>query len=273
MHIQAFRASNEDILPLRTRYREEANGQLVHDSIHRREGWTISYLLETGGTRVGFGSVAVAGPWKDKPTLFEFYLLPEYRSLSFQLFEAFLAKSDARFFEVQTTDVLLMVMLHAYGRDFDSEKIIFADRITTALPPNGAVVRRITVPDDILACVERRSGGGEWALEVEGEPAGKGGILFHYNRPYGDIYMEIEQRFRRRGLGAFLVQELKRACYALGAVPCARCNTGNVASRRTLQRAGFVPSALILLGAVAKKIDKAEARADTAARKRTSKRA
>ena len=84
MHIQAFRASIEEILPLRTRYREEANCQIVHDSIHRREGWTISYLLEAGGARVGFGSVAIAGPWKDKPTIYEFYVLPEYRSLAFQ---------------------------------------------------------------------------------------------------------------------------------------------------------------------------------------------
>ena len=166
---------------------------------------------------------------------------------------------------MQTTDLLLMVMLHAYGRDFDSEKIVFADRITTTLPPNGAVVRRITALDEILACAERRSGGGEWALEVEGEPAGKGGVLFHYNRPYGDVYMEVSEPFRRRGFGAFLVQELKRACYDLGAIPCARCNTGNVASRRTLQRAGFVPCALILLGAVVRNIDKAAEGANTAA--------
>ena len=71
-----------------------------------------------------------------------------------------------------------------------------------------------------------------------------------YNRPYGDIYMEVGEAFRRRGLGAFLVQELKRECYNLGAVPCARCNPTNVASRRTLQRAGFVPVAHILIGSI-----------------------
>jgi hypothetical protein len=29
---------------------------------------------------------------------------------------------------------------------------------------------------------------------------GQGGILDHYNRPYGDIYMEVAEPFRRRGL-------------------------------------------------------------------------
>jgi len=61
--------------------------------------------------------------------------------------------------------------------------------------------------------------------------------------------MEVIEAFRRRGLGSYLVQELKRACYELGAVPGARCSPTNIASRRTLQRAGFVPFAQILIGA------------------------
>jgi len=41
---------------------------------------------------------------------------------------------------------------------------------------------------------------------------------------------------------------LKRAAYDLGAVPCARCNPKNIASRRTLQKAGFIPFAHLLTG-------------------------
>ena len=79
MRYLAKLSSAEDILPLRTRYREEMNCQIVHDSIHRRPGWTLSYLCEVEGTAVGFGSVAISGPWKDKPTLFEFYVLQNQR--------------------------------------------------------------------------------------------------------------------------------------------------------------------------------------------------
>ena len=78
------------------------------------------------------------------------------------------------------------------------------------------------------------------------ETVATGGILFHYNEPYGDIYMEVVERFRRRGLGAFLVQELKPVAYGLGSIPGARCDPDNVASRMTLQKAGFVPYAHIL---------------------------
>jgi GNAT superfamily N-acetyltransferase len=251
MKPQAKLASTKDLLPLRTRYREEMNCQIVHDSIHKREGWTLSYLLQLDGITAGFGLVAVGGPWKAKPTFLEFYVLPEHRSQVFVLFEAFLAVSGARFFEVQTNDVLPTNMALTYGRDIGTEKIVFHDKVTTAHPPNGAILRRVTSEEEIRTCLEQRQGGGEWAMEVDGKVAATGGILFHYNRPYGDIYMDVTEEFRRRGLGSYLVQELKRVCYELGAVPCARCNTANVASRRTLQRAGFVPFAHMLTGSIA----------------------
>jgi RimJ/RimL family protein N-acetyltransferase len=79
---------------------------------------------------------------------------------------------------------------------------------------------------------------------------GKGGILFHYNPPYGDIHMDIDEGFRRRGYGSYLVQELKRLCQELGGIAAARCDPTNTASQRTLQRAGFLPHAHILIGSL-----------------------
>src|SRR5438445_9280978 len=48
-----------------------------------------------------------------------------------------------------------------------------------------------------------------------------------------------------------LVQELKRVCYEQGNVPAARCNPTNIASRNSLQKAGFDPCGHILSGPVA----------------------
>jgi hypothetical protein len=45
------------------------------------------------------------------------------------------------------------------------------------------------------------AGGTEWRLQMGEETVATGGILFHYNEPYGDIYMDVVERFRRRGLG------------------------------------------------------------------------
>jgi GNAT superfamily N-acetyltransferase len=249
-------ASAQDVLPLRVRFRAEANCQITHDSIHQRPGWTRSYLLQVGAAAAGFGSIAVAGPWKDKPTVFEFYILPEHRRHAFDLFERFVAASAARFIEVQTSEEVLAVMLHTYGREIVSEKIVFRDGLTTALAAPGATLKRVTSEEESRACFEERAGGTEWRLEMDGQIVGTGGILFHYNWPYGDIYMDVPEAFRRRGFGSFLVQELKRIAYEMGSIPAARCSPDNLASRQTLQKAGFVPYAHILNGV----IDRAVAR-------------
>src|SRR5882724_5586157 len=142
MQAQAKLSSAQEILPLRVRHRDEMNCQIVHDSIHRREGWTLSYLLDLGGIEAGFGSIAIGGPWKERPTVFEFYVLPEYRSRAFAFFEVFLTASGARHFEVQTSDELLTVMLHTYAQEIASEKIVFQDKLTTCLSASGGVLRR-----------------------------------------------------------------------------------------------------------------------------------
>ena len=87
-------------------------------------------------------------------------------------------------------------------------------------------------------------------VECEGVAVATGGALFHYNPPYGDIYMEVDEAHRHRGFGSYLVQELKRVCYEMGKIPAARCGVDNVASQRTLQKAGLLPCGRMLLGDV-----------------------
>jgi len=248
---EATLCSVEEILPMRELYREEMRCQITHDSIHRREGWVLTYRLTLSGTVAGYGLVAVAGPWKEKPTIIEYYVLPADRTRVFDLFRAFVAAASARFIEIQSNDTLLTTMLLTWSTDAVSESIVFHDRILTALPSEGTVLRRVTPLEEARRCVERRQGGGEWVLELDGSTVATGGILFHYNRPYGDIYMEVLEPYRRRGFGSYLVQELKRVCYEeLHSIPCARCSVTNVASRKTLQKVGFVPCAHILIGSI-----------------------
>jgi GNAT superfamily N-acetyltransferase len=64
--------------------------------------------------------------------------------------------------------------------------------------------------------------------------------------------MEVSEPYRRRGIGSYLVQELKRICYEMGKTPAARCNVSNVASRKTMEKAGLLPYGRILLGDVVK---------------------
>lgn len=248
MELTAKPASVEDILQWRDLYRLEMSCQIIHDSIHSRRGWTQEYFLFGGGVPVGYGSIAIAGPWKDKPTVYEFYVVPQYRTRLFDLFSALLEASGATLIETQSNDTLLTVMLHAFAPSVMSESILFHDKLTTMHETTGAVFRIATAADALDVSSDQLKWHG--VVEVEGKVAATGGILFHYNRPYGDIYMEVAEPFRRRGLGSYLVQELKRVCYEGGNVPAARCNPKNIASRKTLQKAGFIPCGHILNGSV-----------------------
>lgn len=233
---------------MRDQYRREMNCQVIHDSIHGRPGWTREYVLESDGEAAGYGSVAVDGPWRETPALYELYVKREYRMRTFDLFASLLAVCGATTIETQSNAPMLTVMLHTFARNVRAESILFENGFQTSLCPAGASFRAATGEDAGALRRQDLDEEARWVVAADGEIAGAGGVLYHYNPPYGDIYMKIAARFRRRGLGAYLVQELKSICRAAGKTPAARCNVANLASRRTLQRAGFVPCANIIAG-------------------------
>jgi len=248
MQFTATLVPTQEILAWRELYRQEMNCQIVHDSLHSRAGWTRSYLLQVETTPVGYGAVVVGGPWQGTITSFEFFLTPEHRHRAFDIFETFASAAKITAFVVQTNDVLSTVMVHAYCTRTVCEKIVFHDHHTTNLPANRALFRRAARNDAERIFKHDHEPVGDWLLEMDGEIAATGGILWHYNKPYGDIYMEVAPPFRRRGLGSYLLQELKRVCREEGSIPCARCSPENFPSRKTISKAGFAPCAHILAG-------------------------
>jgi GNAT superfamily N-acetyltransferase len=241
-------AQLEEIAPFREQYRKEMSCQIIHDSIHGRPGWTREYALVLDGMPVGYGSLAVDGPWQEKPALYEFYVQREYRMRIFDLFAGLLTVCDAKTIETQSNDRILTVMLHTFAHNLRAESIIFEDAFKTQHQPAGARFRARARDDTEALREQDLDDGAGWVVTVNGRVAGAGGVLYHYNWPYGDLYMKIAEPFRRRGLGTYLVQELKTACRAKGRVPAARCNVQNLPSRKTLQRAGFVPCGNIVTG-------------------------
>jgi GNAT superfamily N-acetyltransferase len=248
MNVSVTPTSLDRIRLWRDMHRFEMNCQVVHDSIHDRPGWTQEFLLSVDDTPVGYGSLAIGGPWKDTPTLYHVYVVPTHRQRLLDLCRRLVEVSEAVQITVQSNDPLATVMLHAFVTQATSNAILFHDRHLTALSPAGAIYRDATAaeaPDVPPQDLKYRG-----VVEVGGQVAATGGVMFHYNRPFGDIYMEVNEPFRRRGCGSFIVQELKRICYENGHIPAARCNPDNIASQRTLQKAGFVPCGHILTGAV-----------------------
>jgi GNAT superfamily N-acetyltransferase len=230
------RSTADAIAPLRELHRREMNCQIVHDSFPRR-GLSDAYVIAADSEIVGYGCVDNKF---DPGTVDEFFVTPSYRGWALSLFRGILDATGARRIRAQTNDRLLLLMLYDCATAIAVENLLFADALTTALPcPEGTLHRK---PGDEE----------EWHLVVGDAIAATAGLLFHYNPPFADVYMEVDQRFRRRGFGSYIVQEVKRVAYALGKIPAARCNADNAASRRTLERAGMLPCGRILRGEVAR---------------------
>ena len=247
VHFDAAPVALDMILDMREEYRHEMNCQIVHDAWHAR-GFTQSYLLRIDDYVAGYGSVG-GSPGSARDTLKEFFVRPPHRGSALRLFRALVAASGARTVEAQTNDVLLSLMLHDCAAEITSETILFADGAPTILvAPTSAMFRALSDADRAEAFPHGVEPVGEWGIEVDGALVATGGLLFHYNPPFGDIHMEVAPHYRRRGAGSFLVQELKRVCYEMGRVPAARCDDTNIASRLTLERAGMFPCARILRG-------------------------
>ena len=248
MTIQASLVPTQETRALRELYRREMDCQIIHDSWHAR-GWCDSYLLQLDGRVVGYGLMGgVRGERKE--TVTEFYVLPVHRAAALPLFRAFAAQSQAGRIEVQTNDLLLTLMLFDCATNIEANEVLFDDRLTTSLAVADVTFRRSVEMDQGRIFPHHVEPIGDWLLESSGQIVATGGILFHYNIPYGDIYMEVAEPARRRGYGSYLVQELKRVCYEMGKVPAARCNPSNAASRATLQKAGLLPCARILTGSI-----------------------
>lgn len=249
MEIRAHRASVADVRPFRERHRAEMSCQIVHDSLHER-GFTHPWLLSLGGRSVGYGTVVGFGD-DPKETVDEFFIEASARGAAERLFAAFVDASSATAVQAQTNDPLLLLMLLDFTEEIHRDRILFDDGFTTVLTPNGTRFRGVE-EDDGERLFDGRpvSEAGDWLLERDGEVVAVGGVMDHYNPPWGDLYMAVTEAHRRRGYGAYLVQELKRVCYDIGLRPAARCRADHVASRATLQRAGMLPCGSILIGRI-----------------------
>jgi GNAT superfamily N-acetyltransferase len=246
--IEIHQVSLTAILNLRDLYREEMNCQIVHDSLHARH-FMNSYLILVAGQVAGYGSVMSADS-EARDLIKEFYVLPAHRAMALPIFRQLVAVTRARVIEAQTNDVLLSLMLFDCAHDITSETILFQDAVTTNLEMPGVIFRKVDEAERDSIFPHKLEGVGDWLLETGGSIVATGAIYLHYNLPYGDISMEVDERYWRRGYGGYLVQELKRIGYEMGRIPAARCDQWNVASRATLQKAGFLPCARIVRGVI-----------------------
>ena len=247
MAVSVYQTDVKDILPLRSLYLQENNFQIRYNACHER-GWTDSYIIKYNEQKIGYGSVKGKDNIKDRNTVFEFYIIPSFQNQASLFFAELLHISKAVFIECQSNDWLLTSMLYQHAHNINSDVILFEEHTSTLLIINNVCFRQRHEQDDVFE--HRYEPVGDYVLEWNKQVVATGGFLLHYNFPFADLYMEVKENHRKKGLGSYLIQQLKTQCYLAGRVPAARCNIDNTASKASLLKAGFRIAGFMLSGTV-----------------------
>lgn len=232
-----------EITDFRKSFLEEGGFQFIHNKCHLY-GWADVYVFRNEDVKIGYGSVWGKDNRQDRDTIFEFYVIPEYHQHASFIFSSFTKACGAPFMECQTNDTLLAGMMFEHAEDIHAQSVLFEDDSETHLAVEGVMFTKhpytTNHPDDR----------GGYVLEKDDEIMATGGFMLNYNHPFADIYMDVKEQFRQRGLGSFMVQELKKEIYKIQRVPAARCNIKNIISRATLIKAGFRLCGYLLEGKI-----------------------
>jgi len=244
MTLHVEKVGLEAILPLRALFLKEANCQIRYNAVHER-GWSDSYLISLDGRTAGYGSIK-GREIPDRDTVFEFFVMPNFREDSKEIFRGLLLAARPKFIDCQSNTPVFPSLIEDFAHGIHADVVLFADDHVTDLAVRGAVARVRHENDRIFSHTAEPVG--SHVIELNGEVVATGGFLTYYNPPFADLYMEVHAEFRRRGIGSFLVQELKRECYLAGHVPAARTGVENKASRATLAKAGLRECGMMLVG-------------------------
>lgn len=234
-----------EILTLRTLYLTEMNTQIRYDACHARS-WSDSYLILSQSKKIGYIAVKGLNDLSKRNTIFEVYILPAYRKQSQSIFEQFLSEFPCTHMEAQSNDLFLSHQLERLCQQIKSEVILFKfDQITDLQIP-ATIFRKTLSTDDVYG--KKKKDIGQFVLEINGKIVADGGILLHYNKPFADLYMETCKENRKQGYGSYMIQELIKECFHQHRIPAARCSRDNVASQKTLLKAGLKVSGHMLTG-------------------------
>ncbi len=247
MDLKVVKTDLAAIQSLRALFLQENNFQVRYDSCHWR-GWADEYVFTDGDTQIGYGSVMGRDDLKLRDSIFEFYLVPDYRNRMAAIFAELIKVSGVIYIECQSNDLLLSGMLYEFAKNISSDVVLFKAGSSTHHKFDDVIFRKKLDTDRLFD--HQSEPEGDYVLEKNGGIIGSGGFLLHYNKPFADLYMEVQSNHRRKGYGSFLIQEVKKACYLAGRVPAARCNISNPASKATLLKGGMEIAGYMLAGEI-----------------------
>ena len=249
MKLQIYQTELSKILPYRDLYLQAMNRQIRYNACHER-GLSTLYLFILNGVPIGYAAVKGKNEPTDRDCIFEFFLLPAQRKLASLAFQQLILFTQAAHIECQSNDGFITPLLYEFAEQIRTGVILFEDQQVTDLKIPEVSFRPYNDDDKVFE--HQSEPPGDYVLVWNSKVVATGGFLLHYNRPFADLYMEVQVEHRGKGLGSYLLQEVKKACYLAGRVPAARCNLENKVSRSCLEKAGMGVCGFMLEGVVKK---------------------
>jgi len=234
------------------------------DSIPFTQEYYLEILLETAnqyeinwnGKKIGYFFLS------DDNCLLEYFIKPEEINIVDLVFGRILREFSVKTALCKTFDAPLLNSCLTYSSDVSVMGILFRElhRRQIPPPPPGLMIRKGTAADEaaIIAVNEHVFDHPSEVIqyiqseqiimfEINNDLAGFGIFSPVYpGRPDHDIGMLVTQDYRNKGIGQVIVRHLIDYCDIHGWRPSAGCAIENIASRRCLEKSGFVATHRLL---------------------------
>ncbi len=216
-------------------------------------GFADAFLLCSDQHKIGHALVGGA-PGEPRTSLIELHLEPEHATLAKPAFAALRAATRIQAILAQSNDPIPMALMRQHAPATEIRSLLF--EVRRQLPPatidrpSAGKFRPLRADERPSVFTHHHEPIGDFAVELDDQIVATGGYLTHYNPPFVDLFMEVHEPFRRRGIGSFLIQQLIRECVSKDFAPAARCRPNNTASRACLERAGMSHHADLLFAPI-----------------------
>lgn len=195
-------------------------------------------------------------------TLVQFHVSKEYYTYASEIFEYVIKSDIVENAAVSTKEAEFLSLCLDYQKSAGVDRYLFTDnkKIKYELAGFNNLSFRLakTVDVDTIRnkCEAAFEGYHEdlikndqlFVLYSEDSLLGIGEFrIMKSNEEYGDIGMIVAEEYRRKGVGTYIITKLKAHCYNNKLKPMACCNITNTASKKTLEKSGFISNHRIVL--------------------------
>ncbi len=190
----------------------------------------------------------------DSKIILEFFLEKKFLHLQDQVFSHLIQIKAFSKAWIKTFDPLFLKMANMFGEKNRGIGLLFRDTNSTETKLKKEMVfKKANLEDmDIVTSfkwdffdnqqdMEYFFKKGTYLFYVKHEFVGIGTLMqIHPLEPFFDIGVCVKPDYRKRGFGAQIVLQLKNHCLENNRKPICGCAFENVASKKTLEKAGFI---------------------------------